>query len=474
MAKDSFDTIIVGARCGGASLATHLARAGQRVLLLDAATFPSDQPLSTHFVSPVGVAWLDELGVGDGVRALAPASHGVRIDLLSSRLEIPFRGGRAGRCLRRLHLDRLLQEAAVRAGTELRDRTKVVDLLREDGRVVGVVAVHDGVRSEHRARVVVGADGRSSRVAELAGAKEYLGYDNPRFGYWAYWPVNKAWDAELRHLGAHFGFDQKRMMRLVFQTDGDLLLIGAIPLVEELPKWKGRYEEAYLETLRASPITAALIEGNAREGDLVGVLKLRYFFREAAGPGFALVGDAGLHKDPTPGYGITDALRDARNLAHAILAGSDAALVRYWRQRDVDSIDLFSFAHDMGSAGYVNPLNARLYDKAMRTPALIERLQAQSDREISPFEVVSPARAIAATFSGVMSGQAGVLPAFLAAARRGIEVQKLRKQCQEALAAAPAVKLSPRAGSLSPTGSLKDKARAKGEHPVDRSGPEAG
>jgi flavin-dependent dehydrogenase len=436
MGGESFDTIIVGARCAGASLAVHLARAGQRVLLLDAAKLPGDQPLSTHFVSPVGMAWLDELGVGPEVRRLAPASHGVRIDLLSSRLEVPFRNGRSGHCLRRMHLDRLLQDAAVAAGADLRDQTKAVDLLREDGRVVGVVAERGGARTEHRARVVVGADGRNSRVAELAGAKEYLGYDNPRFGYWAYWPVTRAWDAEQRHLGACFAFDRQLMMRLVFQTDGDLLLIGAIPLVSELPAWKGRFEEAYLETLRASPLTAPLVEGNARQGDLVGALKLRYFFREAAGPGFALVGDAGLHKDPTPGYGITDALRDARNLAPAILAGGDAALVRYWRQRDVDSIELFSFAHDMGSAGYVNPLNERLYAKAMRTPVLLARLQAQSDREISPFEVVSPGLAVAATLGGLLAGRAAVVPAFLAAARRGAEVQRLRKECAEALAAA--------------------------------------
>jgi flavin-dependent dehydrogenase len=433
---ESFDTIIVGARCAGASLGAHLAKAGQRVLMLDAAKLPSDQPLSTHFVGPVGVAWLDELGVGEEVRRLAPPGHGVRIDLLSARLEVPFRNGRAGYCLRRLHLDRLLQENAVRAGAELRDQTKVVDLLRDDGRIAGVVAEHGGTRSEHRASVVIGADGRNSKVAELTGAKEYHGYDNPRFGYWAYWPITKAWTPDLRHLGAYFSFDEKRMMRLAFQTDGDLLLIGVVPLVSELAAWKGRFEEAYLADLRSSPTFAPFIENNVRRSDLIGLIKARYFFREAAGPGFALVGDAGLHKDPSPGLGITDALRDARNLARAVLAGGDAALIRYWRQRDVDSIDLFYFAEQMGNAGYINPLNERIYRKAMRTPDLIKRLQAQQERELSPFEVVSPRMAVAATLSGLLSGQTAIVPAFLAAAKRGGKVQQLRKQCQDALAAA--------------------------------------
>jgi flavin-dependent dehydrogenase len=435
MPGETFDTIVVGARCAGASLATHLAKGGQRVLLLDAAKLPSDQPVSTHAVTPLGVDWLDELGVGDEVRRLAPPCHGVRIQMLTTVLDVPYPDGRAARCLRRLHLDRLLQDAAVKAGADLRDRTKVVGLVREGERVVGVEAVHGDVRTEHRARVVVGADGRSSQVAELAGAKEYLGYDNPRFGYWAYWPVTAAWGDALRKLGAYFHFDAQRLMRFVFQTDSDLLLIGVAPLVSELPVWKGRFEEVYLEALRSSPVIGPVVEGSVRHGDLVGVLKLRYFFRDAAGPGFALVGDAGLHKDPTPGYGITDALRDARNLGRAILAGGDQALVRYWRQRDVDSIDLFSFARDMGEPGYVNALNERVYRKMSRSPELMARLSAQTERRLSPYEVVSPGTAVSAMLGGLFTGDFSVVPAFFAAGKRGAEVERARKERAEALAA---------------------------------------
>ena len=56
-----WDTIIVGARCAGSPLARFLARAGKRVLLVDAASFPSDQPMSTHFIHPFGMRILDEL-----------------------------------------------------------------------------------------------------------------------------------------------------------------------------------------------------------------------------------------------------------------------------------------------------------------------------------------------------------------------------------------------------------------------------
>jgi flavin-dependent dehydrogenase len=427
---DRFDTIVVGARCSGASLAIHLARAGQKVLLLDASKLPSDQPISTHFVSPVGVEWLDELGVGSEVRRMSPPSKVVRLDLAGTVLDVTFARDRAGHSLRRLHLDRLLQEAAVGAGAVLRDRTKVVGLVREGGRIVGVEAESEGSRSTHRANLVVGADGRHSTVADLAGAKEYLGYANPRFGYWAYWPAKPAWknDPDLRAFDAYIGFDSDRIIRFVFQTDGDLLCIGATPLMEELPSWKGRHEEKYLEALRASPVTATLVEDNHREGKLVGILSARYFFREAAGPGFALVGDAGLHKDPTPGFGITDALRDARNLGRAILTGTDPALERYWRQRDVDSIDLFNFARDMADPSYAGPINRLVYERARTSPELMARLAAQADRELSPYEVVPPKTVVRWVAGAVFRGRLSLVPDFFAAGKRGARVERLRKE----------------------------------------------
>ncbi len=57
------------------------------------------------------------------------------------------------------------------------------------------------------------------------------------------------------------------------------------------------------------------------------------FLRRAAGPGWALVGDAAYFRDPITAHGITDALRDAEFLARAVLRGTDAALERYASSR---------------------------------------------------------------------------------------------------------------------------------------------
>src|SRR4029079_15824258 len=65
---DSYDVIIVGARCAGAPTAMLLARQGHRVLLVDHATFPSDT-VSTHVIHAPGVAALHRWGLLDSVIA---------------------------------------------------------------------------------------------------------------------------------------------------------------------------------------------------------------------------------------------------------------------------------------------------------------------------------------------------------------------------------------------------------------------
>ncbi len=138
------DVVIVGARCAGATLATFLARAGASVLLLDKDPLQTDQILSTHTIHPPGLDVLDEVGVGDAVRAVAPPSHIVRLRKNDAFVDCEFSGGRAEYCPRRKRLDGLLQDAAASAGVEVLDRTRVTSLVRDGDRVVGVQAEGSG------------------------------------------------------------------------------------------------------------------------------------------------------------------------------------------------------------------------------------------------------------------------------------------------------------------------------------------
>jgi 2-polyprenyl-6-methoxyphenol hydroxylase-like FAD-dependent oxidoreductase len=84
----------------------------------------------------------------------------------------------------------------------------------------------------------------------------------------------------------------------------------------------------------------------------VGTVDLPNYFRKPYGPGWALVGDAGYHKDPITAFGITDAFRDAEAVASALddaIAGRreyDEAMADYQRARDEEALPIFAFTTD--------------------------------------------------------------------------------------------------------------------------------
>jgi 2-polyprenyl-6-methoxyphenol hydroxylase-like FAD-dependent oxidoreductase len=86
-----------------------------------------------------------------------------------------------------------------------------------------------------------------------------------------------------------------------------------------------------LGVVAAIPGLAERVAGGRREERFYGATQLPNFLRRAVGPGWALVGDAGCHKDPFMALGLCDALRDAEFLAEAALAGD---LPDYARRRD--------------------------------------------------------------------------------------------------------------------------------------------
>lgn len=431
---NDFDVIIVGGRVAGASLAAMLAQAGISVLVVDADVAGTDQIMSTHTIHPPGGDVLDELGVGAEVRAISPLSRVMRLQQDSAVLDIHHEEGRGELCPRRDRLDGLLQQRAVEAGAEFQDHCRVVDLLWDDDRVVGVRTNRDGTETEVRGGLVVGADGRHSSVAKLVAAEEYFGYDNPRFAYWAYWDAPALWHEGTDFVGFDFYVGQIGLgSHFIFQTDNDQLLMASVPPLNELPTWRDDPMHHYLSDLRAHPVLGPLVDGGEPDSKIRGTVRERYFFRQSAGPGWALLGDAGHHKDPHLGDGITDALLQAKELATAIVDGSDDALERYWRSRDLDYYELFRFAEEQGDARAVSALDRLFFEHVNSAPTLQARLRDIFERRRSPYDVVSPL-----TMLGWLGGaavRANIAPVgdFLTQGRRVSMIKRDLGQLQKAL-----------------------------------------
>jgi flavin-dependent dehydrogenase len=305
---ERFDVIAVGARCAGSPLAALLARKGMRVAVVERATFPRDT-LSTHIFQAQAMAFLDRLGVTERIRATG-ACFMERVNVRSGDLEytvpLPQRAGDVGgiTSVRRLLLDPILEQAAAEAGAEIRLATRVTGLVESHGRVAGVRVAHNGFEYALEAPLVVGADGRSSTIASLVGARKYNVTANERFAYWSFF--------EGAHPGAQPTFVFHRWAdRLVAgcPADSGLYQVLVIPDLRELPRFRRDLESSFMEyACSCRPVENALSRAR-RVGQFFGMLRFEGFFREASGPGWVLVGDAGHFKDPTPGQGIGDAFR---------------------------------------------------------------------------------------------------------------------------------------------------------------------
>ena len=167
---DTYDVAVVGGRVGGATLAALLAQRGLSVLLLDKASFPSDT-FSTHVIYGDSFGVWQEIGAWPAIEAVGA----VRLTGIDWRRPepsasifgefLPVNGHAYALCLRRLLLDDILvRNAEGTPGVTVATRTDVVEILRDDGRAVGVRYERRGEGSQTgtaRADLVVGADGRS-------------------------------------------------------------------------------------------------------------------------------------------------------------------------------------------------------------------------------------------------------------------------------------------------------------------------
>jgi 2-polyprenyl-6-methoxyphenol hydroxylase-like FAD-dependent oxidoreductase len=288
--------------------------------------------------------------------------------------------------VRRITLDEILVKAAAEAGAEIRTRTMVTGLATEAGRVCGVVTA-DG---ELRAPLVVGADGTRSGVARMVGAREYNPTPNGRVFMWAYYEADPTGgEFWIGKIGDH--------AYLVTPTDAGLTLVAACPSIDRRDEVRADREAVYEAGVRAWPELHAGVAGARREGPLHTMANMHGFFRESAGPGWVLVGDAGHFKDPTPGQGIADALRQAERLAGAIERGlgggpgsPDEILRDWWRWRDEDAWEMYWFAHDTGAAGPTPPVLMQAQRRIAADRGLLADTLRIFNHDLRPSQVFTP------------------------------------------------------------------------------------
>lgn len=349
-----YDAIVVGGRCAGAATAMLLARGGMRVLVLEAAR-PGTDTLSTHALMRGAALQLHRWDLLEAIVAAGTPgitttefAYGDDIETVSIR---PNGGLSALYAPRRTILDALLLDAARRAGAEVRTAARVTRVLTAGDTVRGVEGVDRGTGARFRATapLTIGADGRNSTVAEAVDAPfRRRGVESSAivYGYFAGFPRDRY----------HWAYRPGLAAGVVPTNDGlACVWVGtasarfAQPRAKSLP---ATYDALLAE---AAPDVARAMSAVEPVGPLRAFPGLPGWLRASAGPGWALVGDAGYFKDPITAHGITDALRDAELLARAVLdeprAGRSrvSALHDYESTRDRLSEPLFDITERIAS-----------------------------------------------------------------------------------------------------------------------------
>ncbi|MFG1814002.1 NAD(P)/FAD-dependent oxidoreductase [Kribbella sp. NPDC049174] len=332
------DVVVVGARAAGAATALLLARHGHDVVLVDRDEFPSDT-LSTHQLARPGVVQLQRWGLLDAVLdSGAPAIRQVTFTAEGQSITRPVRDSAGVDLLlapRRHILDTLVAEAAADAGVELRFGVTIDGVqIDQAGRATGVHGHNRaGAPVELKARFVVGADGLGSRIARAVGAEiieDRGAWGAAQYAYYDRLP----WDGiEL--------IATDRALTGVFPTHDGAACIWICSPIADAHRARRRAasrEDAFTSYLGlVAPELAERLQAGRRTSPVTGMLRAPNFIRRAHGPGWALVGDAGYHRDPVTGHGMSDAYRDAELLAsalHVALRGDVDALSGYQEQRD--------------------------------------------------------------------------------------------------------------------------------------------
>ena len=358
-----YDAIIIGARCAGSPTAMLLARKGYRVLLVDKAEFPSDT-ISTHIIFAKGLTQLMNWGLLDSVAGTnCTEISKMAIDLgpitLEGKPELPP-GIQSIIAPRRYLLDPILVNAAIESGVEFRENCRVEEILMNDNQVTGIrCRTKGGSAVTEKARIVIGADGRNSILAKAVKAEKYDSRPPLTCWYYTYWS----------------GIDEEGLMQYLrlyrafatIPTNDNLVCLPVAWPANELHEYRSDIEGNYLKTIELCPELAEKVHRGKREDGFTAMSDLPNFFRRSYGPGWALVGDAGYHKDPITGQGISDAFFCAETLAEALDSGFsgrenlEQALSRYEQLRDEEVRPMFELTCEWATLGPPPPQMEQLF-----------------------------------------------------------------------------------------------------------------
>lgn len=394
------EIVIVGGGIAGSALATVLARKGIGVAVLERDTEPVDRVRGEYMV-PWGVAELKRLGLLDHlisaggifVKRSVPydentpgdAALPFALDVSSIYPEVPgsFCMGHPAMCA-------ALGKAAEAAGAAYVRAVENLEVAA--GIPPRITFMKDGERTEWRPRLVIGADGRNSRVRRQLGFQ--VRADSPRnlLGGMLVDGVPE-WPQDQQVIGT-----EGRTHFLIFPQGNDRLRLYLSFSFADKEPFVGRERQksvlARFAGLRCLPYSASIAKSRPI-GPFNSFSNEDHWVEEPIAPGIVLIGDAAGHNDPIIGQGLSIALRDVRLVSEAILgSGWDHSSFRPYAEERLERMRRLRIL-----ARFVTTLRAEFGEEArVRRQRASQRTRVE--KMLSPLSasLIGPERLPAAAF----------------------------------------------------------------------------
>ena len=409
----TYDAVIVGASIAGCTAATLYGRYGLRVALVDREASPDYyKKICNHFIQPFAFHTFKRLGMLEPLEtAGAIRNSDIRVytrwGLIHATPKSRSKNQQHGYNIRRMKLDPMLRRLATETpGVDFMPGMTARQLLTDDGRFTGVVVDSKGGQArEIRARMVVGADGRNSRVASASGVPTSVKPNN-RFCYYAYF-VNFSFPSQM------IWFNEPDWI-YAFPNDDNVTVLCSYIHKNRLPDFKRDLKTSFRQLYDGLP-DGPQFESGEQITETRGMLEIPNISRRAGHPGLALVGDAALAVDPMWGTGVSFALRSAEWLvdctSQALLnrggpAQVDEALLQYARKHRAElGGHAFQIA-DYSTGRGLNPIEKQFFMAAVHDAATARHFAEFEGRTISLRQFLAPTAIARAIWVNLRRGRA--------------------------------------------------------------------
>jgi flavin-dependent dehydrogenase len=308
--------LVVGAGPAGSVAALVLAKAGVSVKLVDRASFPRDK-LCGDTLNPGTLAIVERLGLRAAVDACArPFTGMVLTGPRGANVTADYPDGLAGAAVTRRDFDNLLLNAAIVAGADFVPGVHVAGPFMDatGARVSGVRIGDQSGREPIRARIVIAADGRHSKLAFALGLARFA--SRPK--RWAFGAYFTDVDGLSERGEMHVGLDAYTGVAPLSAGLANVCVVRELNHAGPGSHMNG--EETIANALRSNPVLRERFVRARRVSPVASLGPLAVDTTDAGCPGLLLAGDAAGFIDPMTGDGMRFALRGGELAAEAALA----------------------------------------------------------------------------------------------------------------------------------------------------------